>query len=524
MFCDKTEVTFIGGRGGDGFVSFRREKFVPYGGPDGGDGGHGGDITLVANPNINTLTEFNKYKKFAAENGTPGHKKNKTGKCGTELILKVPCGTMLFDSEDHKLITDLSNPGDKFTIARGGKGGLGNARFVSSTQQAPKFAETGEKGEIRTITMELKMVAEVGIIGLPSAGKSTLISRISNSKPKIAAYHFTTLIPNLGVISMQDFGGSKEDSFVVADIPGLIPGAHAGKGLGHEFLRHISRTHILVHLLDGTLENIVENLNDINNELAIYDQKLQEQPENQHLPAHLIPQISKEEQIVVINKIDSLIPEITTEQIKELEAQNPKLKGKIHLISAVTGEGLKELMFAINKARQELKAKQVTEEPVITETPANDSETTDSEHKIFRPHLEKRAKAFSIELINMEKVTKKPSVYYDTGSVRLTRKERIERRKRQKILKQNPELATPEEIAAQEKTEQQETTVIRRTFRVSSQRLEQIANMTDWYNQEAIERIYRHLEKHGIQKQLKKEGAQEDDILLISEFQLKFRK
>ena len=286
-FCDKTSVTFSGGNGGDGSVSFRREKHVPRGGPDGGDGGNGGDIVLIANDNINTLSAYNTQKHFRAENGGNGAKQQKTGKTGETMLLEVPAGTLVFNEKGEKL-ADLAEHGQKYIVAKGGRGGLGNVNFKSSVHQAPKFAESGEEGETILVTMELQLVADIGIIGFPSAGKSTLISRISNAKPKIADYPFTTLIPNLGVVDMRTYDRQLNDSFVVADIPGLIEGAHKGKGLGHAFLRHVSRTEILVHLIDPTRQN-PSDYKVINDELKAHDARL-----------------SKKDQIIVISKSDVL--------------------------------------------------------------------------------------------------------------------------------------------------------------------------------------------------------------------------
>lgn len=336
MFCDELKIRVIAGKGGDGIVSFRREKFIAKGGPDGGDAGKGGDIIIKVNQNLNTLGHIANIKIYRGNHGGNGARKNMHGKNGENLILEVPIGTIIFNEDKSKMIADLSRKSDSTIIAKGGKGGLGNARFVSSTHQAPRFAEHGEPGEEREILLELKLVADVGIIGLPSAGKSTLISVISNARPRIAAYHFTTLVPNLGVVSMAKFGGSINDGFVIADIPGLIEGASKGKGLGYQFLRHISRTKILVHLIDITQPNIEEDFKIINKELSEFDKEL-----------------AKKEQIVVLNKIDML----DQEKVEELKKKIKKIskKNNVFEISALTKQGLKPLLFEIVKKLIEIK-------------------------------------------------------------------------------------------------------------------------------------------------------------------------
>lgn len=366
MFCDEVKIKLKAGNGGDGRVSFRREKFVPKGGPDGGDGGHGGDIVIKVEPNLNTLSHLTNGKKYKAENGGSGKNKNMHGKNGDPLIIEVPPGTIVLNEDKSQSFADLNKPGEQIAIAKGGQGGLGNQRFKSSTHQAPRFAETGEPGEETEITLELKLVADVGLIGLPSAGKSTLISVISNARPKIAAYHFTTLTPNLGVVSM-----GKNSSFVVADIPGLIEGASEGKGLGHQFLKHISRTKLLVHILDGSLENIAKDLKTINKELKDFDKNL-----------------AKKEQIIVINKLDIIPDEDIEKKIKELEKASKK--ARIFTISGVTHEGLQPLLKEISRKLNEIRKKEAKEKP----------ETKDEIIPILRPHED-------IVKFEIEKVIKK---------------------------------------------------------------------------------------------------------------------
>ncbi|HMR01269.1 MAG TPA: GTPase ObgE [Candidatus Gracilibacteria bacterium] len=438
-FCDKTSVTFSGGNGGDGSVSFRREKHVPRGGPDGGDGGSGGDIVLIANDNINTLSAYNTRKHFRAEDGGNGSKQQKTGRSGETLLLEVPAGTIIFNEKGEKL-ADLNEHGQKYIVAKGGKGGLGNVNFKSSVHQAPKFAESGEEGETILVTMELQLVADIGIIGFPSAGKSTLISRISNAKPKIADYPFTTLIPNLGVVDMRTYDRQLNDSFVVADIPGLIEGAHKGKGLGHAFLRHVSRTEILVHLIDPTRQN-PSDYKIINNELKAHD-----------------PRLAKKDQIIVISKADTLPEDEIKAFQDELCKKYPSLKKKqIHIISSATGEGIKELVFVLYKAVQELRAKK---EKARKETKVQVSD----QEKVFRPHL--KNKKFEVRFV------------------------------RTKV--------------------EAETQKTRKIFDVTGFRIEQVVKMTDETNEEGLERVYHFLRKMGIKKNLQKLGAQPGDRIRIA--------
>lgn len=330
MFCDEIKIKLIAGKGGDGSASFRREKFVPRGGPDGGDGGHGGNIVFQVDGNLNTLSHLSHQKVYRAQDGGHGRGQKMAGRKGEDLILKVPQGTIILSENKSNFLHDLEKENSQFVAARGGKGGLGNVHFKSSTYQTPKFAENGEPGEEKEIVVELKLVADVGIIGLPSAGKSTLISVISNAKPKIADYPFTTLVPNLGVVNMQKHGAGPSDNFVIADIPGLIEGASEGKGLGHQFLKHVSRTKLLVHLIDGYLENPDHNYKIIRNELKKFDKNL-----------------AKNEEIIVLNKIDILDEKTLKTKIKELKKVT-KTK-KIICISAVARKNLNELLFEIVK-------------------------------------------------------------------------------------------------------------------------------------------------------------------------------
>lgn len=316
-FLDKSKIKIISGRGGNGMVAWRREKYVDKGGPAGGDGGDGGDVYFEADENMSTLVDF-KYKSvFKAEGGVNGRSKSQHGRCGKDLTIKVPVGTMVKDLKTGNVIGDLAENGKKILVAKGGRGGRGNARFATSQKRAPQFCEPGEPPIERDLELELKLIADVGLLGMPNAGKSTLISVISSAKPKIADYPFTTLVPNLGVVTKPT-----GDGFVVADIPGLIEGASEGVGLGHEFLRHVERCRFLIHIVDLTQENPVENYNKINNELKKHSQRL----------ADLY-------QVIALNKIDAIDAETKEEYIKEFK----KYSDDVFAISAVTREHVEEL-------------------------------------------------------------------------------------------------------------------------------------------------------------------------------------
>jgi len=326
MFCDKTSINVKAGDGGDGIVSFLHEKYREFGGPDGGDGGKGGDVIFQVNDNLNTLYFFKTHHKLRAENGEKGKGRKCHGKNGEDLVLSVPRGTILLDEKTGSKITDLSEF-DEYIIAYGGGGGFGNAHFISSKRQTPKVSELGEPGEEKNIILELKMIADVGFIGLPNVGKSTLLSVVSAARPKIADYEFTTLIPNLGVVEEGTFG--VERGFIAADIPGLIEGASKGKGLGDDFLRHIERTKILVHFLDATHEDLASDYRTIRRELKNYAVDL-----------------TKKDEIVIINKIDVVNGD---ELQKKLEKAQKIVKSKILLISAVAHKNLPILLHEIEK-------------------------------------------------------------------------------------------------------------------------------------------------------------------------------
>ncbi len=321
MYFDEVVIDVFGGKGGDGVIQFRREKFVPRGGPDGGDGGHGGNVILQVDPHENTLSNFRHQRVFKAQDGKRGGGNNQTGASGEDLIIKVPPGTMVFNEGNDTFMGDLIEDGQQIVISKGGRGGRGNARFKTSKNKAPRIAEKGEPPEEKTIRLELKLIADVGIIGVPNAGKSTLLSVVSNAKPKIAPYPFTTLQPNLGVVGLDD-----EIQLIMADIPGLIEGAHRGEGLGHDFLKHIQRTRVLIHLLDGLSDEPILDLAQINSELALFDPALGDKP-----------------QIVVLNKMD--LPEVEAKWEKLKEQLSDKGYKDIYAISAVTKQGIRPILY-----------------------------------------------------------------------------------------------------------------------------------------------------------------------------------
>ena len=322
MFSDVAKIFVKAGDGGNGAVTFHREKYVAAGGPDGGDGGRGGDVVLVADKGVNTLIDFRYKRKYAAENGGGGRDGNRNGKCGENLEIKVPVGTLVRDVESGRIICDLKEEGQCAVVAKGGIGGWGNVHFANSTRQTPKFAKPGAPGDERELELELKLIADVGLLGFPNVGKSTFLSMVSDARPKIANYHFTTLEPNLGVVNMGDGGG-----FVIADIPGIIEGAHEGVGLGHEFLRHVERTRLLLHFVDVSgIEgrDPIEDFDTINNELKLYSEKLAEKP-----------------QIVIANKAD--IPQFDD----NFEVFRNEMEGrgyKVFKISAATKQGVREVL------------------------------------------------------------------------------------------------------------------------------------------------------------------------------------
>lgn len=336
MFADHAEITIISGKGGDGHVSFRREKYVAAGGPDGGDGGKGGSVIFEVDKGLNTLQDYRYKRKYAAEPGEEGGAKRCHGKNGKDIVLKVPEGTVIFEASSHKVITDMSGDNMRFEILPGGKGGKGNWHYATSTMQIPQYAEPGGDARQLQVLLELKCIADVGLVGYPNVGKSTLLSRVTNAKPKIADYHFTTLEPNLGVVDLDDAAG-----FVIADIPGLIEGAAEGVGLGHDFLRHIERTKVLIHVVDAASiegRDPIEDILSIDHELTAYDADMSRKP-----------------QIIAANKLDLLSEEERDEVLLKLRDRFENDSVKVFPISAATGEGLKDLLYHVSKVVQEHK-------------------------------------------------------------------------------------------------------------------------------------------------------------------------
>jgi len=340
MFVDEARITVIGGDGGNGCVSFRREKFVPRGGPDGGDGGDGGSVLMVADPEINTLLPFRYRSIFRADRGRHGEGSQRTGRSGHDLEVRVPVGTLVTDADSNTVLADLAHPDDRVTIARGGRGGRGNARFASSTNRAPTRHDPGGEGEQHLLRLELKLLADVGLVGFPNAGKSTFLSRVSAARPKIADYPFTTLAPSLGVARVDD-----ERSLVVADIPGLIEGAHGGAGLGDRFLRHIERCRVILHLVDPTTHgrSFAQAVDTIDRELALYSPTLAEKP-----------------QMLVLTKKDALQD---ADVLKEAQREARRRRRPLYVVSAVTGEGVAALLSAAADEIARLAPRIAEEEP-----------------------------------------------------------------------------------------------------------------------------------------------------------------
>lgn len=416
LFFDEARIYVKGGDGGNGCVSFRREKYVPLGGPNGGDGGRGGDVYLVADRHLNSLIDFRRRRRLEAQRGAHGQGKGKHGRSGQDLRVKVPLGTVVRDAETGALIADLTTEGQKMLVAQGGRGGRGNAAFATPTNQAPRFAEKGEPGQRRWLLLELKLIADVGIIGCPNAGKSTLLAAVSAARPKIADYPFTTLTPNLGVVAVD------EHSFVMADIPGLIKGAHAGAGLGHDFLRHIERTKILVHLLDGASTDPIRDFIAINEELALFN-----------------PTLAGKPQVVALNKMDLPEAQGRWPLVKEeLEARGlPALA-----ISALRKEGLPQLLHRLIQLLESIPPE---EEPL--------------EVKTFRPSEEDR---FTISR---------------EGD----------------------------------------------SFIVRGKRVERIAVMTDWGNEEAVARFQRVMAAMGVTMALREAGVRPGDTVRIGDVELEWQ-
>lgn len=345
MFADRAKIYIRSGKGGDGHVSFRREKYVPNGGPDGGDGGHGGSVIFEVDEGLNTLTDFRHIRKYCAQDGENGGKKNCRGKNGEDIIIKIPQGTVIKELESGKIIADMSGDNRRQVILTGGKGGNGNQHYATATMQAPKYAQPGQPAKELNLFLELKVIADVGLVGFPNVGKSTLLSRVTNARPKIANYHFTTLNPHLGVV---DLDGSK--GFVIADIPGLIEGASEGVGLGHEFLRHIERTKVLIHLVDAAStegRDPVEDIYTINKELQAYNEDIAKRP-----------------QVIAANKVDAIFDDGSgVDPIQRIRNEFEPKGIKVFPISAVSGEGMKELLYYVSELLTEINEPPTVFEP-----------------------------------------------------------------------------------------------------------------------------------------------------------------
>lgn len=367
QFLDEVEITVRSGKGGDGMVHFRRELYVPRGGPDGGDGGRGGSVILQVDPSMRTLYTFRFKKRFVADDGKPGGPSQRSGKSAEDLVLKVSPGTLVYDARNSELIGDLTNADQSLVVVTGGRGGRGNQHFANSRNQAPRIAEKGAPGEEKALRLELKLIADIGIVGVPNTGKSTLLAALTNAKPKIADYPFTTLQPNLGVAALDD-----ETTLVLADIPGLIEGAHTGKGLGHDFLRHIQRTRVLIHLLDGLSEDPLADFTQINSELALFD-----------------PDLATKPQIVALNKID--LPDVQA-RWPQIEKALKKLGYLPMAISAATGKDVRTLLAQAARALAALP------EPVNTESlPVYRPEVDPREFHVEREGADWRLRGASLE-------------------------------------------------------------------------------------------------------------------------------
>lgn len=378
MFADSAKIFIKSGKGGDGHVSFRRELYVPNGGPDGGDGGRGGDIIFVVDEGLNTLTDFRHVRKYVAQPGEEGGKRNQHGKDGKDLVIKVPLGTIIKEAESDKVIADMSDAGKRVIVLKGGRGGKGNQHYATATMQAPKYAQPGQSSRELYVRLELKVIADVGLVGYPNVGKSTFLSRVTNARPKIANYHFTTLNPNLGVVDLDESKG-----FVIADIPGLIEGASEGVGLGHEFLRHIERTKVLIHVVDAASiegRDPVEDIKKINAELSAFN-----------------PELMKRPQVIAANKIDAIYSE-NESPVEHLKKEFEPQGIKVFAISAVSGKGVKELLYYVNDLLENMDS-----EPIVFEQEYFPNEFNDNPEDPFT--VEKLEEGiYSIEGPRIEKM------------------------------------------------------------------------------------------------------------------------
>ena len=380
MFADRAKIYIRSGKGGDGHVSFRREKYVPNGGPDGGDGGMGGSVIFEVDEGLNTLTDFRHIRKYCAQDGENGGKRNCRGKNGNDIVIKIPQGTVIKELESGKIIADMSGNNRRQVILSGGKGGNGNQHYATSTMQAPKYAQPGQPAKELNLFLELKVIADVGLVGFPNVGKSTFLSRVTNARPKIANYHFTTLNPHLGVVDLEDGIG-----FVIADIPGLIEGASEGVGLGHEFLRHIERTKVLIHLVDAAStegRDPIADIYAINKELEAYNADIAHRP-----------------QVIAANKIDAIFDDGSgTDAVQKIKEEFEPKGMKVFPISAVSGEGVKPLLYYVNSILSEINEPPTVFEPefnpdvdIVTENEPYTVEydETQDEYVVEGPRIEK---------------------------------------------------------------------------------------------------------------------------------------
>jgi GTP-binding protein len=380
-FADRAKIYIRSGKGGDGHVSFRREKYVPNGGPDGGDGGNGGSVIFEVDEGLNTLTDFRHIRKYCAQDGEQGGKRNCRGKNGEDIVIKVPQGTVLKELESGKIIADMSGDNRRQVILTGGKGGNGNQHYATSTMQAPKYAQPGQPAKELDVFLELKVIADVGLVGFPNVGKSTLLSRVTNARPKIANYHFTTLNPNLGVVDLDGGRG-----FVIADIPGLIEGASEGVGLGHEFLRHIERTKVLIHLVDAAStegRNPIDDIYAINKELEAYN-----------------ADISKRPQVIAANKVDAIFTEDDGENPVDAIKNEFEPKGvKVFPISAVTGQGLNELLYYVRELLDD-----INEPPTVFEPEFNPDTDIVTGNEPYTVEYDQKTDEYVVEGPRIEKM------------------------------------------------------------------------------------------------------------------------
>lgn len=461
MFKDYIQIRIKAGNGGDGARSFRREKYIPAGGPDGGDGGDGGDIIFVANSKINTLSNFDYNKLYKAEDGKNGGTNQKTGARGEDLIIEVPVGTVVY--EQGKIVADLKKDGVKVYLLKGGKGGFGNMRFKSSTKQAPNFSVGGEKTDERTIVLELQMIADVGLVGFPNAGKSTFLSVVTNAKPKIANYPFTTIIPNLGVV--EGYG----EKFVIADIPGLIEGASSNIGLGHKFLKHISRTKLLLFLIDVTdMENNPENqLEALLNELKIYSEKYNNN-------------IIDKEKVVVITKIDAAENDV----VNEFKNKCLKKKFSVFEISSVSKKGIKELLYFVSDKVKQIKEKEIIDEKSKTFSDDSNKEILTLDNIDSNGYRLEKAKEDTFEITKVFE----------------------EERKRKGLLKGS----VKEEDLKYNK------------FIITGKGIERIMGRVNLSDGESISYLQNMLERIGVTAELKKQDIKEGDVVDLLGFEFEW--